>query len=90
MQLTINIQDNQLKQEINNYISTQQKEANELIIQALKAFFKTGQKAPLISKEEISKIVENSQRIEGYEPVSKELELEVEAFMVKHDIKVSF
>ena len=90
MQLTINIQDNQLKQEINNYISTQQKEADELIIQALKAFFKTAQKAPLLSKEEISKIVENSQRIEGYEPVSKEVTDRVKSLMEQHNVKVSF
>jgi len=28
-----------------------------------------------LSEEEIKKIVENSQRIEGYEPASKDLEL---------------
>ncbi|CAA6822421.1 MAG: Unknown protein [uncultured Sulfurovum sp.] len=44
---------------------------------------------PLLSKEEIAKVVENSQRIEGYEPVSKEYELEVEAFMKEHKIEVS-
>jgi len=38
---------------------------------------------------EIAKIVEVSQRIEGYEPVSKELELEVEAFMIRHNLEVS-
>ena len=42
-----------------------------------------------LSEEEIKKIVETSQRIEGYEPPSKEYELEVEAFMVKHNVKVS-
>jgi len=42
-----------------------------------------------LSKDEIKKIVENSQRIEGYESVSKEFELEVEAFMVEHNVKIS-
>jgi len=42
-----------------------------------------------LSPDEIKKIVENSQRIEGYEPVSKELELEVEAFMVKNNVQIS-
>ena len=46
-------------------------------------------KKPLLTKDEIRKTVENSQRIEGYEPISKELELEVEAFMAKHNVKVS-
>ena len=36
-------------------------------------------KKPMFTKEEIAKTVENSQRIEGYEPISKKLELEVEA-----------
>ena len=43
-----------------------------------------------LSTEEIEKIVENSQRIEGYEPASKEMKKKVEAFMKKHNIKVSF
>ncbi len=42
-----------------------------------------------LSEEEIKKIVENSQRIEGYESASKDLELQVEAFMAKHNVKVS-
>ena len=42
-----------------------------------------------LSSEEIEKIVENSQRIEGYEPISKKLELEVEAFMKEHNVQVS-
>ena len=42
-----------------------------------------------LSPDEIKKIVENSQRIEGYEPVSQELELEVEAFMVKNNVQIS-
>jgi len=39
--------------------------------------------------EEIAKVVETSQQIEGYEPVSKEFELEVEAFMMRHNLEVS-
>ena len=46
-------------------------------------------KAPLLSKEEIEVIVTNSQAIEGYEPASQEYENEVEAFMKKHNVKVS-
>lgn len=42
-----------------------------------------------ISHIEIAKVVEVSQRIEGYEPVSKELELEVEKFMIRHNLEVS-
>jgi len=42
-----------------------------------------------LSFDEIAKAVETSQKIEGYEPVSKELELEVEAFMTRHNIEVS-
>ena len=44
---------------------------------------------PLLSKKEIEKIVNNSQRIEGYKPVSKEYILKVKALMKKHDMKVS-
>jgi len=46
-------------------------------------------KKPLLTKEEIEKTVKNSQRIEGYESISKELELEVEAFMKEHNVQVS-
>jgi hypothetical protein len=42
---------------------------------------------PRLSRQEIQKAVENSQRIEGYEPISKELE--VEAFMKEHNVQVS-
>lgn len=44
---------------------------------------------PVLSSEEVEIIVKNSQRIEGYEPVSKTLEAEVKAFMKKHNVKVS-
>jgi len=46
-------------------------------------------KKPLLTKEEIRKTVENSQRIEGYEPASLEIQEEAKAFMKKHNIKVS-
>ena len=46
-------------------------------------------KAPLLSKEEIEVIVNNSQAIEGYVSESKEYEDAVEVFMQKHNVKVS-
>jgi len=47
-------------------------------------------KKPLLTKEEIRKTVENSQRIEGYEPASLEIQEEAKALMKKHNVKVSF
>jgi hypothetical protein len=47
-----------------------------------------GQK-PLLTREEIEKIVEVSQRIEGYEPTSKAYEAKVEAYMQEHRIEIS-
>ena len=44
---------------------------------------------PLLSSKEIEEIVKNSQRIEGYKAVSKVLETEVKAFMLKYNVKVS-
>ncbi len=49
----------------------------------------TYEKKPLLSKDEITNIVENSQRIEGYVSASKEYEDTVEAFMLEHNVKVS-
>jgi len=69
----INIQD-ELQKLVNSFVSD------------IKVPYK---KKPLLTKEEIRKTVENSQRIEGYETISKELELEVEAFMAKHNVQVS-
>ena len=43
-----------------------------------------------LSDEEIKKIVETSQRIEGYEPASPEVKARVSALMKKHNVKVSF
>ena len=50
---------------------------NIKIEDTIKHFFQKEEQKPLLSKEEIAKVVENSQRIEGYEPVSKEYELKV-------------
>jgi Fic family protein len=50
----------------------------------------TYEKKPLLSKEEIAKIVENSQRIEGYETASVDVKKRVQALMEKHSVKVSF
>ncbi len=47
------------------------------------------EKTPLLSKDEIKVIVENSQAIEGYASASKEYEDAVEVFMQKHNVKVS-
>jgi hypothetical protein len=81
MQITINIEDVHLQKQIAHYISDKNIQVNEFMIELLEHFFQ---------KEEIAKTVENSQRIEGYEPVSKEYELKVEAFMKKNNVKVSF
>jgi len=42
-----------------------------------------------LSNKEIEKIIENSQRIEGYESLSKEFEQEVELYMKRHNLEVS-
>ena len=42
-----------------------------------------------ISKKDIKKTVSNSQKIEGYKPVSKALQEKAKALMVKHNVKVS-
>jgi len=44
----------------------------------------------LLSEDEIKKAVENSQRIEGYEPASTDVTRRVKALMKKYNIKVSF
>jgi len=51
--------------------------------------FEEHKKGYQLSFEEIAKVVETSQKIEGYEPISKEFELEVEMFMTRHNIEVS-
>ena len=46
-------------------------------------------KKPLLSKEEIAKVVKNSQRIEGYESASTEVTERVKALMKQHNVQVS-
>ena len=90
MQLNIQIEDVNLQEQLTHYISKKQIEANDLLVELLQHFFNEKKNNSFqLSKEEIRKTVENSQRIEGYEPVSKEFEAEVEAFMLKHNVKVS-
>ena len=88
MQLTINIEDKKLQKQISQYLSNKNQETNEFMLQLIKQFFEK-EKKPLLSKEEIAKVVENSQRIEGYEPVSKAYELEVEVLMRENGLEVS-
>ncbi len=88
MQLTINIENKTLQKQLSQYLSDKNQETNEFMLQLIKQFFQNESK-PLLSKEEISKVVENSQRIEGYEPVSEEYELEVEIFMRENGLEIS-
>lgn len=46
-------------------------------------------KKPLLSKEEIAKVVKNSQRIEGYESASTEVTERVKALIKQHNVQVS-
>ena len=62
MQLTVNIEDANLQAQISRYISDKKQESNEFFLDVLEQFFQ--------KENEIAKVVENSQRIEGYEPVS--------------------
>ena len=91
MQLNVQITDVHLQEQLTQYISQKKIEANDLLVELLQHFFneKKNSNGFQLSKEEIRKTVENSQRIEGYEPVSEEFEAEVEAFMLKHNVKVS-
>ncbi len=43
-----------------------------------------------LTREEIGKIVENTQRIEGYEPAPEEVKAHVRSLIEKHNVKVSF
>jgi len=92
MQLNVQITDVNLQEQLTQYISKKKMEANDLLVELLQQFFneKRDENIYKLSKEEIRKTVENSQRIEGYEPVSEEFESEVEAFMLKNNVKVSF
>ncbi len=91
MQLNVQITDVNLQEQLTQYISKKKIEANELLVELLRDFFNKKRENNIykLSKEEIKKTVENSQRIEGYEPVSKEFEAEVKAFMLKHNVKIS-
>jgi len=42
-----------------------------------------------LTHSEIKQVVENSQRIEGYEPVSQDIKDRVRLLMKKHNVKVS-
>ncbi len=88
MQLTINIKDKNLQNQISQYITDNKQESHEFVLEAITQFFQNKNRY-LLSKEEIAKVVENSQRIEGYEPVSKAYELEVEAFMRENGLEIS-
>ena len=88
MHLTINIKDKNLQKQISHYLSNTKQKENEFMVKLIKQFFQN-ESRPLLSKEEIAKTVENSQRIEGYEPVSKEYELEVEKFMKENGLEIS-
>ncbi len=89
MILTINIENKTLQKQISQYLSDKNQETNEFMLQLIKQFFQKENK-PLLSKEEIAKVVENSQRIEGYEPVSDEVTNRVKHLMKKHNVQVSF
>jgi hypothetical protein len=86
MTITLNIPNEQLFEKILWLLSRFKNDGLEIITDRQRS--KTVDKTPL-SDEEIAKIVKNSQKIEGYEPPSKELELEVEAFMQRHNLEVS-
>ena len=90
MQLNINIEDVQLQKQIAHYISDKHIQANDFMVELLEGFFKKEQQTSLLSKEEIAKTVENSQRIEGYEPVSTEVSNRLQVLMKSHNVKVSF
>ena len=92
MQLNVHIEDVNLQEQLTQYISKKKIEANELLIELLRDFFNKKREDNIykLSKEEIKKTVENSQRIEGYEPVSKEVTQRIKNLMTKHNVQVSF
>ena len=92
MQLNVQITDVNLQEQLTQYISKKKIEANELLVELLRDFFNKKQEDNIykLSKEEIKKTVENSQRIEGYEPVSKEVTQRIKNLMTKHNVQVSF
>ncbi len=89
MHLNINIKDKNLQKQISHYLSNTKQKENEFMVKLIKQFFQN-ESRPLLSKEEIAKTVENSQRIEGYEPVSDEVTNRVKNLMKKHNVQVSF
>ena len=90
MQLNINIEDTNLQEQISRYLLDKKQKTDEFLLEAIKNLFqKEEEQKPLMSKKEIAKTVNNSQRIEGYEPVSEEYELEVEAFMKENNLEIS-
>ena len=92
MQLNVQIEDVNLQEQITQYISKKQIEANELLVELLQHFFQEKKKSNIyqLSEKEIKKTVENSQSIEGYEPVSQEVTKRVKDLMTKHNVQVSF
>jgi len=88
--LNINIEDTNLQEQISRYLLDKKQKTDEFLLEAIKNLFqKEEEQKPLMSKKEIAKTVNNSQRIEGYEPVSEEYELEVEAFMKENNLEIS-
>ena len=92
MQLNVQIEDVHLQEQLTQYVSQKKMEANDLLVELLQHFFneKKNSNAFQLSKEEIRKTVENSQRIEGYAPVSEEVTKRVKDLMTKHNVQVSF
>jgi hypothetical protein len=90
MQLNINIEDKNLQEQISLYLSEKKQEADEFIIDMIKDFFQKEKAKSLITEEEIKIVVENSQCIEGYTPVSDEVTERVKALMKQHNVQVSF
>lgn len=90
MQLNIDIEETNLQEQISRYMSDKKQETDEFLLEAIRYFFQKNEQKPLLSREEIRKTVENSQRIEGYEPASKEVRDRVKLLMKKYNVKVSF
>ncbi|HIP52287.1 MAG TPA: hypothetical protein EYG94_09400 [Campylobacterales bacterium] len=90
MQLNINIEDTNLQEQISRYLLDKKQKTDEFLLEAITNLFQKEEQKPLMTKEEIAKTVENSQRIEGYEPASKEVRDRIKLLMKKHNVKVSF
>jgi len=83
--MTIKLDNPKIKQFFIHQFKSDIKAFSEFILKNLEQHKNSYQ----LSFEEIAKVVETSHRIEGYAPVSKELELEVEVFMIRHNLEVS-